>query len=353
MPYNGTGTYNPIPSPDFPAVPQTTIRSSQYNNQVLDIASALSLSLTRDGQSTVTGDIPFGNHGILDLRAAVARAEPPNAGQIQDGSLHLLTGIAGANDITALAPLDLTAYTLGQRVVFIPVAANTGNVTLKIGALAAKPVTMDGTTQIAVGALKAGIVYEAWYDGAGWQLGGLASMLLGVQATIQAQIDALKGELPYLGVPVGTTFILDNGAPPPPTDSPDYRFVSLVAGLTGAGGYNQGALTSEAVTGSDPTVTATAVVSVAGPMNGKTIELIGTSRAFPRPAPSQGTIVNSLNKSHTHGVTAVDISSGSNGIISYGGGVNYHTNLTTGGGSQDGAEGYPRHTYRVYYMRVK
>lgn len=352
MPYNGTGTYNPIASPDFPAVPATTIRSSQYNNQIQDMAAALSLSLTRDGQSVATGDIPFGNHGITGLRAAVARSEAPNAGQIQDGTLHLLTGLVGVDAITALAPLDLTAYAVGQRIVFIPVGANTGNVTLNIGGLGARPVTADGTAQLPAGTLKAGVVFEAWYDGATWQLGGLASMLNAMQSAMQAQIAALKAETPYIGVPVGATFVLDNGAPPPPTNNPDYRFVALVAGLTGAGGYNQGALSNEVVSGSDPTITATATVAAAGPMNGKTIELIGTSRAFLRPASSQGTIVNSLNKSHTHGVTAVDISGGSNGIISYGSGVVYHTALTTGGGSQDGAEGYPRHTYRIYYMRV-
>lgn len=274
MPYNGTGTYNPVASPDFPAVPATTIRSSQYNSQIQDMASALSLSLTRDGQSVATGDIPLGNHGITGLRAAAARGEAPNAGQIQDGTLHLLTGLVGVDAITALAPLDLTAYAVGQRIVFIPVGANTGDVTLNIGGLGARSVTADGTAQLPAGTLKAGVVFEAWYDGATWQLGGLASML----NAIQAQIDALKAETPYTGTPIGgyiTPFS------PPPTNNSHFRYVLCTAGQTGAGGYNEGVLTSETVTGAFPTNQATAVVSLAGsPFNGETIHLINTEGRF-------------------------------------------------------------------------
>ena len=38
MPFNGSGIYIPVAAPDFPAVPGTTIRSGQYNNQINDMA---------------------------------------------------------------------------------------------------------------------------------------------------------------------------------------------------------------------------------------------------------------------------------------------------------------------------
>src|SRR5690606_3715856 len=75
--------------------------------------------------------------------------------------------------------------------------------------------------------------------------------------------------LQWLGIPIGMEFPLHPNAPLPPADNPDFRDIILTAGLTGAGQYNEGILTDETVTGSDPTITATAVVSLAGsPMDG-------------------------------------------------------------------------------------
>lgn len=91
------------------------------------------------------------------------------------------------------------------------------------------------------------------------------------------------------------------GFTPPPKDK-TYRYVELTAGLTGVGGYNEGILTSETVSGSSPNITATAVVNLAGsPFNGKPIRLINTTREFLRPG-SPGTLQGSQNLSHGHGV---------------------------------------------------
>lgn len=58
MPLNGNGSYT-LPSPEFPAVPGTTIQSAVFNAIMLDLAGALSLALYRDGQAPVTGDLQF------------------------------------------------------------------------------------------------------------------------------------------------------------------------------------------------------------------------------------------------------------------------------------------------------
>ncbi|QIG76642.1 hypothetical protein EVC28_018 [Rhizobium phage RHph_I1_23] len=65
----------------------------------------------------------------------------------------------------------------------------------------------------------------------------------------------------------------------PPTDQ-SYRFIELAAGESFSGGYNDGVLTSETVSGSYPNVTATAIISDASsPFNGQAVELIGTESA--------------------------------------------------------------------------
>ncbi|MFW5642092.1 MAG: hypothetical protein ACOCY0_04915 [Roseicyclus sp.] len=66
-----------------------------------------------------------------------------------------------------------------------------------------------------------------------------------------------------------------------PDNSGAIKWVRLAAGLTGAGGYNEGLIGSESVTGSAPLVTATAEILV-GPMIGQTIHLLETERRFLR-----------------------------------------------------------------------
>lgn len=68
MPYNGTGTFNPDPT-NFPAVPDTTIQAAKFNNLIADIASGLSVALTRDGQSTATAALSMGGYRIQNLGA--------------------------------------------------------------------------------------------------------------------------------------------------------------------------------------------------------------------------------------------------------------------------------------------
>uniref|UniRef100_UPI00333E6FFC hypothetical protein n=1 Tax=Castellaniella defragrans TaxID=75697 RepID=UPI00333E6FFC len=184
----------------------------------------------------------------------------------------------------------------------------------------------------------------------------------------------------WTGMPIGMEFPIAPGAPEPPTDSPNFRYIKLSAGLTGAGGYNAGCLGAEIVTGLDPTVTATAVVSLeSSPMNGVTVALLNTTRTFLRPAQASGLdIYNSQNANHSHtGSTGNDgehthqlnltVGSSGNGnglmvgnpqssegptgrgSVGYGGAHQHQIYIANSGG----AESVPRHTSRAYYMRIK
>jgi hypothetical protein len=122
-------------------------------------------------------------------------------------------------------------------------------------------------------------------------------------AVTLAQLQELVGD-PWALQPIGKFIEYDAGeglAPPPKNKS--YRYVLLTAGQTGSGAYNEGILTSETVTGTDPTISATAVVSLVGsPLNGKTIRLINTERRFLRPG-TGGTLEDSQNLAHSHSIT--------------------------------------------------
>lgn len=82
----------------------------------------------------------------------------------------------------------------------------------------------------------------------------------------------------WIGTPIGG-YITPFEAPP--TDDPNFRYVLCTAGQTGSGGYNEGVLINESVTGTAPLVMASAKVSLTGsPMDGITIPLINTERRF-------------------------------------------------------------------------
>lgn len=112
-------------------------------------------------------------------------------------------------------------------------------------------------------------------------------------ATARTTIGLDDSDLPWLAQPIGGFVVYDDGVSglsPPPTDK-GYRYVELTAGLTGAGQYNEGCLTSESVSGSAPLIEATAVVSLEGSLlNGQTIRLLNTEGRFIRPSAAPGTL---------------------------------------------------------------
>lgn len=73
MPFNGSGGFDSLAAPIFPAVAGTTITSSYYNAQLNDVFSGLGMCITRDGQSPATANLPmagFKHTGAGDANAA-------------------------------------------------------------------------------------------------------------------------------------------------------------------------------------------------------------------------------------------------------------------------------------------
>ena len=165
MAFNGSGTYIPISPPDFPAVAGTTIRASQYNTQINDMAAALTQVVCKDGQTIPTADLPMGAFRHSNVGAATARTQYARVAEVQDGALHWLTSVAGTNTITALATLSMSAYAAGQRFVLAVAGTNTGAVTLNINSIGAKDVKDSLGNALAAGELPTGRVIELVYDG--------------------------------------------------------------------------------------------------------------------------------------------------------------------------------------------
>lgn len=174
MPRNLSGTYT-LPSGN-PVTAGTTITTTWANNTLNDIASALTQSVSKDGQTTWTGDMVAGNNKISGLANGSAADDSATIGQVQGNTFAMLGAVSGADTITATASPPITAYATGQTFRFVSAGANTGAVTLNINALGAKAVTKTGATALDAGNIPSGAVVEVVYDGTRFQLLGVGDV---------------------------------------------------------------------------------------------------------------------------------------------------------------------------------
>jgi len=168
MARNGAGTYV-LPAGN-PVVTGTTISSTTTNNTFNDMATALTQSISSDGQTTPTGNLPMGGFAHTGVADATVRTQYASAGQIQDSAFTYLTSAAGTNVMTATAALGMSAYVTGQRFFFVAPSTNTGACTLNINSIGVKSVTKTGTTALVAGDIQSGAVVQVVYDGTEFQL---------------------------------------------------------------------------------------------------------------------------------------------------------------------------------------
>lgn len=167
MSRNGSGVYSLAAG--NPVTTGTTISSTWANNTLTDIASALTASIASDGQTVITANLPMSTYAHTGVGVATARTMYGSAGQIQDSTLTYLTTIAGADVITAVAPVLMSAYATGQQFHFIAVATNTTAVTVNINAIGAKSVKKTDGSALSAGDIINGATIQIVYDGTNFQ----------------------------------------------------------------------------------------------------------------------------------------------------------------------------------------
>lgn len=307
-----------------------------------------------------------GGDGITPGGIPMAREDQKNDGsfgylqEIKADNYAVVAGDIGkillANKATALSFTLAAAATLGSK--FTIAIKNIGGGTLSI---------VPNGTELINGANAAYTVPS-----------GASTVLKCDGAAFRTVLDTPgitgEGMDPWALQPIGVEIAANAGMSiftAPPKDK-SYRYIQLSAGASGAGGYNEGALTTESVSGSSPTIVATAVISLAGsPLLGATVRLINTTREFLRPG-SPGTQEASQNLSHAHGVTDpghshnIGYQAGPPGNVYSGGQIAGVASLVgpvafTSGASgsnisiqaNGGTEARSRNIGRDFYMRIK
>jgi hypothetical protein len=166
--YNGSGTFQ-INTAGQPVVTGTVISSTAFNSLTSDLATGLSTAITKDGQTTVTANIPLSNFKITGLGAATAAADAVRFSQLQGSADKLLT-VTGTDTYVATASPALTAYAAGNLFSLVVPNTNTGASTINIDGLGAKAITRTGSTALVAGDMIATEVVIVVYDGTRFQL---------------------------------------------------------------------------------------------------------------------------------------------------------------------------------------
>ena len=167
MSFNGSGTFQ-INTAGQPVVAGTVITATAFNALTADLATGLSTCVTKDGQTTVTANLPMGGNKLTGLGAGTLGTDSARLSQVQGGISSLL-GVSGIDTITGSGSPQVTAYTTGQMFWFVASGTNTGAATLNIDSLGAKSITR-GTAALAAGDIISGSIALVVYDGTQFQL---------------------------------------------------------------------------------------------------------------------------------------------------------------------------------------
>ena len=179
MPRNGSGSYSRfdgVLSGSDIFVQQrnsaTKILASRLDTEANDMATAISESIARDGQTTITANIPFAGFKPTNIALATARTDAARASQVQDGAfIYGGTSTNSGSDYSISLTPAISSYATGMLVVFRANATNGGATTLNINGVGAVAVRKDdGSVALVAGDIRANQFCIVSYDGTVFRL---------------------------------------------------------------------------------------------------------------------------------------------------------------------------------------
>lgn len=178
MAYDGSGTFNRLYSWAADKANSIKILASRMDDEMDGFATGLSNAITKDGQTTVTADIPLNSHKLTGMADAASDADALNrrTGDSRYGILADLSGAlsagGSANALTLTVSNKSTALADGLVLHFVASSANTGAATLAVtngsgtalGSKALRKVTQAGEAALAAGDIIAAMHCIVEYD---------------------------------------------------------------------------------------------------------------------------------------------------------------------------------------------
>lgn len=120
MSRNGAGVYNLVNGTWFPPVTGVLATATDWSVFIQDIASALTQSVSSDGQTPMTGNLAMGNNKITGLAVGTASTDAVNVSQVNSNAGQCRLVKSGANLV--LQPFQGNRLTINGVVFTIPSA---------------------------------------------------------------------------------------------------------------------------------------------------------------------------------------------------------------------------------------
>ncbi len=175
MPRDGSGAYS-LPEAAF--VFDTIISETAMNSNLSDMATALTASIAKDGQTNPTANLPMNSKKHTGVAVGTTRTDYADVGSVADGD-YLWCGTAGgtADAITLTPSPSFTALVTGMKLRWKASAnANTGAATAVISGLTSIAVEINDAA-LAAGQHAANKYYEGLYDGTALQIQKISGVI--------------------------------------------------------------------------------------------------------------------------------------------------------------------------------
>lgn len=114
MPFNGSGTFTRLRNWVNDAAAGIRIRADYHDSEDDNFANGLSQCITKDGQTTITANLPMSTYRHTGVGAATARTDYARYDQVQDGKTNWADAGGTADAITAVYNPPLTTLVDGQ-----------------------------------------------------------------------------------------------------------------------------------------------------------------------------------------------------------------------------------------------
>lgn len=152
MSYNGNGVFLRLYSFVQDAAANIKIRADRMDNELTGIANGLSTAITKDGQTTITANLPMATYKHTNVGAGAVRTEYTRLDQTQDGKINWVDGGGTADAITAAYSPAIATLVDGQECYVRATAANaTTTPTFSPGGLTARAIVKFGNVALAAG----------------------------------------------------------------------------------------------------------------------------------------------------------------------------------------------------------
>lgn len=152
MPFNGSGVFQRVYNWANDKAAGIKIRADRMDNEMNGFATGLSTCITKDGQTTVTANLPMATFRHTNVGNGVNRTDYAALGQAQDDLINWAAAGGTANAITATYSPAITTLSDGQMCYVRASAANTTtNPTFSPNGLTARTIVKNGNQALVAG----------------------------------------------------------------------------------------------------------------------------------------------------------------------------------------------------------